>query len=81
MEMNVEMKYLMNLPVLSQRTDSSPHESTMGNYQMVEMTINFILNNHNLTDNKSRWQPSVNKHPQSQLNSIAQQLNLIKPAN
>jgi len=53
----------------------------MGNYQMVEMTINFILNNYNLTDNKSRWQPSVNKHPQSQLNSIAQQLNLIKPAN
>lgn len=72
MEMNVDVKYLMNLPILIERTDLSPHESTVGNYQVVEMTINSIVNNYNLTDNKSRWQPSVNKHPRSQLNSIAQ---------
>lgn len=67
----MELKYLTNLPILIQRTDLSPRESTVGNYQVVEMTIYSILNNDNLTDNKSRWQPSVNKHPQSQLSSIA----------
>lgn len=72
MKMNLEVKCLTNLPILILRTDLSPHESTVGNYQVVEMTINSIVNNYNLTDNKSRWQPSVNKHPQSQLNSIAQ---------
>lgn len=56
MKINMEMKYLMNLPTLIERTDLSPHESTVGNYQVVEMTINSILNNYNLTDNKSRWQ-------------------------
>lgn len=71
-EMDVEPKYFMKVPVLIQRTDLSPHESTAGNYQVVEMTINPILNNYNLTDNKSRWQPSVNKRPQSQLNRVAQ---------
>lgn len=53
MDMNVEVKYIMNLPILIWKTDLSPHESTVGNYQVVEMTINSIVNNQTINQDGS----------------------------